>query len=30
MGETPFAHVLEKVELRGEVKNSNAPTILRL
>jgi hypothetical protein len=30
LGETPFAHVLEKVELRGEVKNPNTRTILLL
>lgn len=30
LGETPFAHVLEIVELRGEARNPNASTILRL
>jgi hypothetical protein len=30
VGETPFAHVLEKVELRGTPKSPNSPTVLRL
>lgn len=30
IGETPFARVLEKVELRGMPKNPNSPTVLRL
>jgi hypothetical protein len=30
IGETPFAHVLEKVELRGTPKSPNSPTVLVL
>jgi hypothetical protein len=30
LGETPFAHIFEKVEIRGVLKNPNSPTVLLL